>query len=473
MNNEAKGSSIYRIAIIGSGPAGFFAAGYLFDNKDLNIEIDMYDKLPTPFGLVRSGVAPDHQKVKSVTRVYNKIAENPKFRFYGLVEFGLHITLEDLKKFYHQVIFATGTQTDRRMKISGEGLERSYTATEFVAWYNGHPAFVDFDFDLTVEKVAIVGIGNVAVDVARILCRSANELSKTDITDYAFDKLINSNVKEIYMLGRRGPAQAAFTNPEIRELQNLESADVITLKKEVELDALTTCYLSKNPVRSTEKKVQMLKEFSENTCDKDKRLIIRFLVSPVELLPDGEGGVKGIKLAKNELFRSDDGSLRARPTGEHEILEVGTVFRSIGYYGTPLAGVPFDEYRGIIPNKQGRVTDEKGNSILGLYTAGWIKRGPTGVIGTNKMDSSETVSAMVDDIRSNKTFKPEFTSSEKVETLLEESKGSDPGYIDYADWLEIDKDEVSKGKIKGKPRVKFTTVEDIRKLLNKKRELYS
>lgn len=467
MSNKAKGSEVYRIAIIGSGPAGFFAAGHLFDNKDLNIEIDMYDKLPTPFGLVRSGVAPDHQKVKGVTKIYSKIAENPKFKFYGLVEFGVHITLEDLKKLYHQIIFATGTQTDRKMKIPGEDLKRSYTATEFVAWYNGHPSFVDFDFDLSVEKVAVVGIGNVAVDVARMLCRSAEELSKTDITDYAFDKLTNSNVKEIYMLGRRGPAQAAFTNPEIRELQNLSSADVLTLKKEVELDDLTTRYLSENPSRSTEKKVEMLKQFSQNTCSKEKHLIIRFFVSPLELLPDGKGGVKGIKLAKNELIQSEDGSLKARSTGKHEILEVGTVFRSIGYYGTPLAGVPFDEYRGIIPNSNGRVVDPEGNSVLGLYTAGWIKRGPTGVIGTNKMDSSETVSAMIEDICSNNTLLPELASSKDVEKLLEERRGRDVGYIDYGDWLKIDKDELSRGEKRGKPRDKFTTVEDIRKLLKK------
>lgn len=467
MSNKAKVSEVYRIAIIGSGPAGFFAAGHLFDNKDLSIEIDMFDKLPTPFGLVRSGVAPDHQKVKGVTKIYSKIAENPKFRFYGLVEFGVHVTLEDLKKRYHQIIFATGTQTDRKMKIPGEDLQRSYTATEFVAWYNGHPAFVNFDFDLSVEKVAVVGIGNVAVDVARMLCRSAEELSKTDITDYAFDKLTNSKVKEIYMLGRRGPAQAAFTNPEIRELQNLGSADVLTLKKEVELDDLTTRYLSENPSRSTEKKVEMLKQFSQNTCSKDKRLVIRFLVSPLELLPDDKGGVKGIKLAKNELIRSDDGSLKARSTGEHEILEVGTVFRSIGYYGTPLAGVPFDEYRGIIPNSHGRVVDPEGNSVLGLYTAGWIKRGPTGVIGTNKMDSSETVSAMIEDIRGNNTLLPELASLKDVEKLLEESKGRGFGYIEYGDWLKIDKDELSRGEKRGKPRDKFTTVEDIRKLLKK------
>ncbi len=457
----------YRIAIIGSGPAGFFSAGHLFNNKNLNIEIDMYDKLPTPFGLVRSGVAPDHQKIKTVTKVYSKIAENPRFRFYGLVEFGIDITLEDMKKHYHQIIFATGTQADRRMNIEGENLKRSYTATEFIAWYNGHPGYAKLDFDLNVEKVVIIGMGNVAVDVARILCRSKDELSVTDITDYAFEKLIKSKVKEIYMIGRRGPAQAAFTNLEIKELQNLEKADIITLKEEVELDEITSRYLSENPDKTTERKVEILKDISNNNWTKNKCLTLRFFLSPLQLLPDDKGGVKAIKLAKNKLFMSDNGSLRPKPTGEYEILEAGTVFRSIGYYGTPLAGIPFDEVHGVIPNQKGRITELKGNNIKGLYTAGWIKRGPTGVIGTNKTDSAETVSAMIEDIENNKTLSPEFPNSDKVEALIRKNKVEDSDTINYEDWLKIDKEEVAKGEKKGKPRVKFTTVEHIRELLNK------
>jgi len=243
MNKDSKENNLYRVAILGSGPAGFFAADHLFKNNELNIEIDMYDKLPTPFGLVRSGVAPDHQKIKTVTKVYDKIAANPKFKFFGLIEYGNHITLEDLKHHYHQVLFATGAQTDRRMNIPGEDLNRSHTATEFVAWYNGHPDFADLEFDLSGEKIAIIGMGNVAVDVARILCRSEEELSKTDIAGYAFEKLVNSNIKEIYMIGRRGPAQAAFTNPELKELGNLEIADCLILKDESEVDELTAQHL--------------------------------------------------------------------------------------------------------------------------------------------------------------------------------------------------------------------------------------
>lgn len=460
-NTENK---LYRIAIIGSGPAGFFAADHLLKKSDLNIEIDMYDKLPTPFGLVRSGVAPDHQKIKTVTKVYDKIAANPKFNFYGLIEYGNHITLDDLKQHYHQILFATGAQTDRRMNIPGEDLGRSHTATEFVAWYNGHPEFADLEFDLSVEKIAIIGMGNVAVDVARILCRSKEELSKTDIADYAFEKLVNSNVKEVYMIGRRGPAQAAFTNPELKELGNLEIADCLIPKAEAHLDDLTSQYLSDNPERSVDKKVEMISEYSNHTKTKEKALTIRFLLSPTEIISDENGKVKAIKLVKNSLSRSDDGSLRPKATENHEILDIDMVFRSIGYHGIPLPEIPFKESWGIIPNKDGRITDiSEENTLTGLYCTGWIKRGPTGVIGTNKTDSAETVALMLDDISNNNIFQPENPTSEKIAVLIKERN---PEYIDYEDWLQIDKEEIAKGEKEGRPRVKFTNIEDIKKHLN-------
>jgi len=464
MNKKKDGNKLYRIAIVGSGPAGFFAADHLFKNSDLNIEIDMYDKLPTPFGLVRSGVAPDHQKIKTVTKVYDKIAANPKFRFFGLIEYGKDITLEDLKQHYHQVLFATGAQTDRRMNIPGEELGRSHTATEFVAWYNGHPDFSVLDFDLSVQKIAIIGMGNVAVDVARILCRSKEELSITDITDYAFEKLINSNVKEVFMIGRRGPAQAAFTNPELRELGKLEEADCLILKDEAELDDLTKKQLSNNPERSIEKKVEMISEYSNHTKTKEKSLTIRFLQSPIELIPDDDGNVKAIKMVKNSLSKSDDGTLRPKATEKTEILEVDMVFRSIGYHGIPLPEIPFKESWGIIPNNDGRITDiSEENTLTGLYCTGWIKRGPTGVIGTNKTDSAQTVALMIEDINSNNTFDPENPTFDKIVELIKERN---PEYVDYEDWLNIDQEEKTKGEKVGRPRVKFTNIEEIKKYLN-------
>ncbi len=454
-----------KVAIMGSGPAGFYAAEHLQKKLGERVHIDMFDKLPTPHGLVRSGVAPDHQKIKSVTRIYDKIASNPNFRFFGLVEFGKHLTIDDLKNYYHQIVFATGAQTDRRMNIPGEDLKGSHTATEFVAWYNGHPEYTAHEFDLSKEKVAIVGMGNVAVDVARILCRTKKELGETDIADYAFDKLINSNVKEVYMLGRRGPAQAAFTNPELRELTKLEDANLITHKKEVELDDLTSSKLEEKPDRTAEIKIVILKEASENTPSKSKNLTIRFLVSPVEIIGDDDGNVSKIKLVKNELYKSDNGSIRPRATGSFEDLDVDIVFRSIGYHGIPLPGLPFREDWGIIPNIEGRVTDGKdGVTVKGIYVTGWIKRGPTGVIGTNKTDSGETVKCMVQDIENNEILIPAKTERNDILNLINERQ---PKYVSYEDWLKIDEIEKKKGEDVGRPRLKFTNIDEILEALKK------
>src|SRR5216684_8974570 len=238
-----------RVAIIGAGPTGYYAADHLLRQDRVTVEVDMYDRLPTPYGLVRLGVAPDHQKIKSVTALFDKVAAHPRFRFFGGVEFGKDLTLADLRRHYHQILYCTGAQTDRRMGIPGEDLRGSHPATEFVAWYNGHPDFRDCQFDLTQERVAVVGVGNVAVDVARILCRSAEELATTDIADYALEALRASRVREVYLLGRRGPAQAAFTNPEIKELGELADADITTRPEEVELDELTRASLEHTPDR--------------------------------------------------------------------------------------------------------------------------------------------------------------------------------------------------------------------------------
>ncbi len=449
-----------RVAIIGSGPAGFYACEHLFKRNEHNFSIDMFDKLPTPHGLVRSGVAPDHQKIKSVTRVYDKIASNENFRFFGLVEYGKHITIDDLKRHYHIIIFATGAQTDRKMNIPGENLEGSHTATEFVAWYNGHPDYKDYRFDLSQEKVAIVGVGNVAVDVARILCRTEQELMQTDIADYALEALKKSKVKEVYLLGRRGPAQAAFTNPEVRELGNLDDAHAITRIEEVELDEFTRELLENEEDRSLVKKIEILNSYSEDIeFEKSKKLHIRFLVSPVEIIGNEEGSVKAIKLVKNELYRTDDGSLRPRATDETEELEVGLVFRSIGYHGVPLPEVPFHEKWGVIHNEKGRVIDpETQLHVHGIYSTGWIKRGPTGVIGTNKLDSGETVECIVEDIESGSILSPEAPDPRHLADLINERQ---PQHFSYKDWLRLNELEILKGEEQGRPRVKYTSIDDM------------
>ena len=446
-----------RVAIIGAGPAGFYAAGHLFKRKDLSVEVDMFDTLPTPFGLVRSGVAPDHQTIKNVTRVYDKIAKNAGFRFFGNVEYGRHLDLEGLRRHFHMVYFSTGAQVDRRLGIPGEDLMRSYSATDFVAWYNGHPAYRDLEFDLSQECVAVVGVGNVAVDVCRILCRTTEELARTDIADYALDALRESRVREVVMLGRRGAAQAAFTNPEAKELGELVGADVYVPPEEAGPDPYTR---SQQLDRVTTKKLAMIQDFStRQRTGKRRRLTIRFLVSPVEFHDDGEGRVGGVRLVKNELYETAGGRLRPRPTGVFEELPAGTVFRSVGYRGVPLPGLPFNDSWGVVPSNKGRVVDpEKDAPVAGLYVGGWIKRGPTGVIGTNKRDALETVSSMCEDFLAGRHLEPPQPEAHALEEAL---RIRQPSVITWKDWERINAVELARGAETSRPRVKFTTVDQM------------
>ena len=449
-----------RVAIVGAGPTGFYATDQLFRQPGLVVDVDMYDRVPTPYGLVRAGVAPDHQKIKSVTAAFDKVAAQSRFRFFGAVELGRHLSVDDLRAHYHMIIYTTGAQTDRRMGIAGEDLQRSHAATEFVAWYNGHPDYRDLTFDLSQERAAVVGVGNVAADVARILSRTPEELAATDIADYALEALSASRIREVHVLGRRGPAQAAFTNPEVRELGELTGADVTARPEEVEPDELTRQVLERAPDRATQKKVEILKDFSRRTpTGKPKRLVMRFLVSPVELLDDGRGGVAGMRLVRNRLYATATGTLQPKATDEFEHLPVGLVFRSVGYRGVPLPGVPFNDDWGVILNEKGRVLDAQSKlPLVGQYTAGWIKRGPTGVIGTNKPDAAETVTGMLEDLARDIHLRPADASPAAVERLVRERQ---PQYLSYQDWLRLDEIETRRGKETGRPRVKFTRVKDM------------
>jgi len=449
-----------RVAIVGAGPTGFYATDQMFRQPGLVVDVDMYDRVPTPYGLVRAGVAPDHQKIKAVTVAFDKVAANPRFRFFGGVELGRHLSVDDLRAHYHMVLYTTGAQTDRRMGIPGEDLERSHAATEFVAWYNGHPDYRDLTFDLSQERAAVVGVGNVAADVARILSRTPEELAATDIADYALEALRASRIREVYVLGRRGPAQAAFTNPEVRELGELAGADVTARPDEVEPDELTRQALERAPDRATQKKVEILKEYARRApTGKPRRLVMRFLVSPVELRDDGKGAVSGMRLVRNRLYATATGTLQPKAIGEFEDLPVGLVFRSVGYRGVPLPGVPFNDDWGVILNEKGRVLDpQTKHPLVGQYTAGWIKRGPTGVIGTNKPDAAETVAGMLEDLARDIHLRPADPSPPAVERLVRERQ---PQYLSYQDWLRLDEIEVRRGKETGRPRVKFTRVKDM------------
>lgn len=449
-----------RVAIIGAGPSGFYAAEHLQKQKDLVVEIDMYDRLPTPYGLVRGGVAPDHQKIKSVTKVYDRIASRPGFRFLGNVSFGQDVTREDLERHYHAIIYAVGAQTDRRLDIPGEDLPGSHPATEFVAWYNAHPDYRECTFDLTQEAAAVIGVGNVAMDVARILARTYDELVTTDIADYALDALARSSVKTIYVLGRRGPAQAAFTNPELKELCEMADAELIVMPEEVELDEYSRAYLESDEVDNKDiKNVEMLTRQSQRQPEgRSRRIIMRFLTSPVEII--GQDRVEAIRVVKNELYMDERGNVRPRATDEYETIPVGLVFRSVGYQGVALPGVPFYEKWGIIPNDRGRVLAEHGSDerVAGSYAVGWIKRGPSGVIGTNKPDAVETVEMLLEDLNTGRLLQPEAPDAGDVDLLLHERR---PDYVTFEDWLRLDALEVQHGEAVGRPRLKFSRIEDM------------
>jgi ferredoxin--NADP+ reductase len=460
MSRPGTPSHPLRVAIVGAGPAGFYSAEQLLRQPGLVVEVDMLDRLPTPFGLVRGGVAPDHQKIKAVTAAFDRIAGLPGFRFFGGVELGKHVSTDDLRRHYHQILYATGAQTDRRLGIPGEDLRRSHPATEFVAWYNGHPDYRECQFDLSQERVAVVGVGNVAIDVARILCRTPEELEGTDIAEAALEALRQSRVREVYLLGRRGPAQAAFTNPEIKELGELADADVVAVPGEVALDELSRAALERAPDRPTAKKVEIIQGYAARPpAGRRRRLTLRFLVAPVAIMGDAGGGVAGLRLVRNRLAATPTGSLQAQPTGEFEDLPVGLAFRSVGYRGLPLPGVPFNESWGVVLNDKGRVLDPDSRAPLpGEYAAGWIKRGPTGVIGTNKPDAAETVAGMVEDLARDSHLHPGRPSAADAERMLRDGQ---PRHVSWAQWRQLDAVEVERGRARGRPRIKFTAAEDM------------
>ncbi len=445
----------WRVALVGSGPAAFYTLQQWVHAAAPASEIDMFDSLPTPFGLVRHGVAPDHEKIKSVTAVYHKLAQSPGFRFFGNVEYGRDLTLGELQALYHQIVFCTGAQADRALGVPGEGLEGSHSATEFVAWYNGHPDYSHLSFDLSCPAAVVVGVGNVAVDVARILCRTPDELQTTDIADYALEALRESKVRHVHLIGRRGPLQAAFTNPEVKELGELEDACARSVPREIELDEHSRLALAAAPDKAAQRKLEILRSYAgREEPGKSRQLSLRFLLSPVEILGDGRSRVRGVRLVRNTLVPGADGSLSAKPTGEIEELAAGLVFRSVGYRGVALPDLPFDERRAVVPNRAGRILDPRtGDPLVGLYVSGWIKRGPTGVIGTNKPDAAETARAMLEDLAQGRHLQPAEPAAEALPRRLE-SRGI--RYVSYADWMELDALEVARGKPLGRPRLKFT-----------------
>ena len=460
-------NSFWKIAVIGSGPAGFYAAGELFRQQSWDIKVDMFERLPTPFGLVRGGVAPDHQKIKSVTKIYSRIAENENFRFFGNVEFGRDIKQSDLLEHYDAVIYTVGSPADRALGIPGEDLSGSHSATEFVAWYNGHPDFREHKFDLSVKYAFVIGMGNVALDVARILAKNPEELAETDITDYALKALRKSQLEDIWLVGRRGPLQAAFSPVELREFLELPEADVVIEENALELDAESQHILETISGKDTKKNIEILKQMSAMAASGKKRKVhFLFLASPLEI--SGDGKVEKIRMVRNQLVKKEDGSLRPQATDKIVEEDAGLVFRSIGYHGKPLADLPFDQKSGTIPNECGQVKDpENGNLLRNReYVAGWIKRGPSGVIGTNKQDAVETVHRMLETFLKEKIESGKNVSNPDIVSLLEKRKVE---FVSFADWKLLDAHEIEAGQKQGRPRVKLTSIAEMLEIFCQKR----
>jgi ferredoxin--NADP+ reductase len=444
------------VAVIGSGPSGFYAAEALLKAPNLTVRVDVFDRLPTPFGLVRGGVAPDHQKIKAVTATYEKVASDPLVRFFGNVKLGRDVSVEDLRACYDQIVYAVGCEGDRPMGIPGEALDGSFAATDLVGWYNGHPDHRHHQFDLSCEAVAIVGIGNVAMDVARILTQDAELLAKTDAASYAVDSLRNSRIKRVYLLGRRGPVQAAFSPKEIEEIGEIERASLTVTDEDLVLDDVSKSALVDPRVKRNYEYLSTVARRSAGA--KDRRIMLRFCVSPLAL-SGSAGRVDAITLERNELIPDGHGGVTARGTGRLETLGgIGLVFRAVGYRGIPIPGVPFDDHAGHIANVEGRVT--AANAVVpGEYVVGWAKRGPSGLVGTNRGDSIATVQAMLVDLTESKASERSVDPSLEAIPRLLVAKGVKS--VDFAQWKTLDKIERARGVEHGKVREKFTRVEDM------------
>lgn len=444
-----------RVAVVGAGPAGFYAVEALVKRADdVPVRVDLFERLPAPFGLVRYGVAPDHQKIKKAAVAYDRTARKPGVRYLGNVDVGRDVSVEALRRAYDAVILTIGSSTDRQLNVPGEDAIGSVAATRFVAWYNGHPDYVDDEFDLNVERAVVVGVGNVAMDVARILVRSVDELATTDIADYALDALRASRVREVLILGRRGAGQAAFDLAEIKAIAELDGVQVIVDPAQIR-EALDDDTLD----AASRRKVEYLAELAEvPEGDAPRKVRLRFLASPVELI-EHDGHVRRVRIERNVLVEKD-GRIRPRGTGEVDEVDAGMVVRSVGYRGVPVPGVPFDEWRGVIANDAGRVIDGS-EVVTGLYVAGWIKRGPTGLVGTNKACATETVKLLLEDVAEGR-IPPAAGHPNDVLGELERTKLR---VIGYDDWLRIDERELADGRESGRVRRKITTVAEMLSLL--------
>ncbi|CQD08976.1 fprA [Mycobacterium lentiflavum] len=444
----------FHVAIVGSGPSGFFAAASLLKAADasgeIDVAVDMLEMLPTPWGLVRSGVAPDHPKIKSISKQFEKIAGDPRFRFFGNVAVGEHVAPAELGERYHAVVYAIGAQSDRSLKIPGEELSGSMAAVEFVGWYNAHPHFESATPDLSGARAVVIGNGNVALDVARILVTDPRALAETDIADHALESLRPCGVEEVVIVGRRGPLEAAFTTLELRELADLEGVDIIV--DPAQLEGISDAD-AEAAGKTTKQNIKVLRDYaSREPRPGHRRMVFRFLTSPIEI--KGDDKVEGIVLGRNELVADQSGRVSAKDTGEREELPAQLVVRSVGYRGMPTPGLPFDDKTATIPNTNGRVEGSRNE-----YVVGWIKRGPTGVIGTNKKDSQDTVDTLMTDL----TGADELSAfpDDHADKLADWLASRQPKLVTSAHWDMIDAHERAAGEPHGRPRVKLPNLTEL------------
>ncbi|WP_320838627.1 NAD(P)-binding protein [Zhongshania sp.] len=441
-------NKMYKVAIVGSGPSGFYAAEALL-KSELNIYVDVFERLPAPFGLVRYGVAPDHPKLKKPINIYETIAAHERFRLLANVEIGRDLAVEDLKKFYDVVIYSCGAQTDRKMDIVGEGIFGSYSSAEFVGWYNGHPDYYGRKFNLEGQSAVIIGQGNVAADLTRMLLKEEEDLSDTDICGYALSCLKNSNIKHVHVVGRRGPAQSKFGNNELRELGKLENVKVIINEHDLIINDATQRELNDRKNISAKKNVELFSAMTQQSeMDSDKFLHIHFYADPYEIL--GEERVSGIRFRKTEL-RGEAFAQYSQSLNEFFDIPCDLVFSSIGYKGKPVKNLPFDEVKGVIPNVQGRV-----DGVDGTFVTGWIKRGPSGTIGSNRACALETVALAEKDMHEGLTDCA-LRSADILDKLIYQGVR----VLEFSDWKQIDGAEIIRGELVGKPREKFTTIKDM------------
>lgn len=422
------------VAVVGSGPSGFYTTEALL-RSDAPVTVDMFERLPVPYGLVRFGVAPDHPKLKQVTTAFDRIAAMRGFRFIGGVTVGDDVTVNELREAYDAVVIATGAELSRTLDIPGEALPGCHSAGDFVAWYNGHPEFCDLQFDFDHEAATVIGHGNVALDVARILAKTADELRQTDIARHALDVLAESRIREIYVVGRGGPAQAKFTAKELRDFLELGACDPFADMHDVTSDEF-------EPKRPDDpelsEKMSLLHAFSRQTTKKPRRCVFRFCLSPLAFR--GRGRLETIS------FKHGSGAV--------EDVACGLAFSSVGRKTAPVAGIPYDAHRGVHANIDGRVAVDR-SVIEGLYVCGWSKRGPNGTIGTNRGCGIATAEAVLADLAHRRP------RSETPDALLARLTGRVARIVSYPDWGTIDAAEKRRGALLGKPREKFVTIPDM------------